>query len=112
MFEPTTIAIDLASFLGGILRQISDRLAGLEQGQLLASSELREIKALVQQLLARSTDTVAPAREAAVGEAVEAAYTSGDARLIILQMTTLSPSNAIWKRDLAWFNAQIGDLSH
>jgi hypothetical protein len=26
-------------------------------------------------------------------------------------MTTLSPDNAVWKRDLAWFEGQIAELA-
>jgi hypothetical protein len=32
-------------------------------------------------------------------------------RAIMLQMTSLSPDNAVWKRDLAWFDEQIAELA-
>jgi hypothetical protein len=27
------------------------------------------------------------------------------------RMTSLSPDNAVWKRDLAWFDGQIAELA-
>jgi hypothetical protein len=32
-------------------------------------------------------------------------------RAIMVRMTSLSPENAVWKRDLAWFDGQIAELS-
>jgi hypothetical protein len=32
-------------------------------------------------------------------------------RAIMLRMTSLSPDNAAWQRDLAWFDAQIAELA-
>jgi len=32
-------------------------------------------------------------------------------RAIMARMTTLSPDNAVWKRDLAWFDGQIAELT-
>ena len=32
-------------------------------------------------------------------------------RAIMLRMTSLSPDNAVWKRDLAWFDRQIAGLA-
>jgi hypothetical protein len=32
-------------------------------------------------------------------------------RAIIVRMTNLSPDNAVWKRDLAWFDEQIAELT-
>jgi hypothetical protein len=29
----------------------------------------------------------------------------------MVRMTALSPDNAIWKEDLAWFDAQIAELA-
>jgi hypothetical protein len=32
-------------------------------------------------------------------------------RAIMARMTTLSPDNAVWKNDLAWFDGQIAELA-
>jgi hypothetical protein len=30
---------------------------------------------------------------------------------IMVRLTTLSPDNAVWRRDLAWFDGQIVELT-
>jgi hypothetical protein len=32
-------------------------------------------------------------------------------RAIMVRLTTLSPDNAVWRRDLAWFDGQIVELT-
>jgi hypothetical protein len=32
-------------------------------------------------------------------------------RAIMVRVTSLSPDNAAWKRDLAWFDGQIAELA-
>ena len=32
-------------------------------------------------------------------------------RAIIVRMSSLSPDNAVWKRDLAWFDEQIAEVA-
>jgi hypothetical protein len=32
-------------------------------------------------------------------------------RAIMVRMTSLSPDNAAWKRELAWFDGQIAELA-
>lgn len=45
------------------------------------------------------------------GEKAKALEALRQERAIMVRMTALSPDNAIWKRDLAWFDRQIAELA-
>jgi hypothetical protein len=45
------------------------------------------------------------------GEKAKALEALRQGRAIMVRMTALSPDNAIWKRDLAWFDGQIAELA-
>ena len=45
------------------------------------------------------------------GEKAKALDALRQGRAIMARMTTLSPDNAVWKRDLAWFDGQIAELA-
>jgi len=45
------------------------------------------------------------------GQLPEALQSLQQGRHIMAHLNGLSPDNAVWKRNLAWFDAQIADLS-
>jgi len=46
-----------------------------------------------------------------LGEKAKALDVLHRGQAIMVRMTTLSPDNAVWKSDLAWFDGQIAELT-
>jgi hypothetical protein len=45
------------------------------------------------------------------GDKTKTLETLRQGRAIMVRMTSLSPDNAVWKRDLDWFNRQIAEAT-
>jgi hypothetical protein len=46
-----------------------------------------------------------------MGENTQALDALQQGRAVVVRLTGVSPDNPIWKRDLAWFDGQIAELT-